>query len=414
MADYGKAIGRLDAASQLSDRPVEPIASFFLGRALSENEDRAKAESTFAGIAQNFPESPWASEAERAIDKMNSDSEIEWWASAELGYEFDSNALLRGRGVGLPAEISNQRDHRGFWFLDAGARLFEWQDWNGGATVRYGGSEHDELDDFDAHTLGGTLWVDRDLGFADTTLRLQYDADGTWIGNDPFVVSQLGTASIYKPWDSGGYSLIATAVGYDDYRYTRVDVPDAAPGCSAATVARLCSPVGVNELNETDRDGVSWRASILHREPLKFLDFDYFQKPYLQGDYQYSRYWSEGSEYDNQRHQAQLSFGVELPFAIHFRATGRYAYVPYGNRSSFPDPDAVQEAFDAGADTPYVLDPRNRREQEAGVNLVLERGFGENILVRARWSRTEVFSTSDVFEYDRDLFGFSVRVGFGS
>ncbi len=404
-ADYGTAIGRLDAASQLSDRPVEPMATFFLGRALGQNDEREKAVSTFARITNDYPESPWAPEAQRAIDQLNSDSDIEWWASVELGYEYDGNALLRGRGVGLPEEISNESDHRGFWFFDAGARLFDWKGWSGGATVRYGGSAHDELDEFDAQAPGGTLWVDRELRFADTSLRLQYDVDAAWIGGDPFVVSQLGTALVYKPWDSGGYTLIGTSLGFDDYRYEREDVPDI--GSIDCTV--VCSPAGVNELNETDRDGVGWRASLLHREPLKFLDFEYFSKPYVEGEYLYSRYWSEGSEYDNQRHQAQIGFGVELPFAIQFRATGRYAFVPYDNRSSFPDPDPIPPVLG----TPYELDPRNRREQEVGVRVVLERAFGENVLVRARWSRTEVFSTSDVFEYDRDLFGFSVRVGFG-
>ncbi|MFK7896240.1 MAG: tetratricopeptide repeat protein [Myxococcota bacterium] len=414
-SDYETAIGRLDAASQLSDRPVEPMASFFLGRAFGQDDQKAEAEAAFSKITRDFPESPWAGEAQRAIDELETKSEMKWWASVELGYEYDGNALLRGRGVGLPEEISNESDHRGFWFVDTGAELFDWQGWKGGATLRYGGSEHHELDEFDAHAPGGTLWLDRDLGVYDASLRLQYDVDAAWIGGDPFVVSQLGTASVFKPWNSGGFSLVGMSVGFDDYRYDRQDVQDARGAVPAGTACTVCSPVGVNEVNETDRDGVSWRVSLRHREPLKFLDYSYFSKPYLEGEYLHSRYWSEGQEYDNQRHQAELSFGVELPFAIQLRATGRYAYVPYDNRSSFPDPDDIPiPPLNGDNEVAYPLDPRNRKEQEVGVRVVLERAFGENILVRARWSRTEVYSTSDVFEYDRDLFGVSVRVGFGS
>jgi len=122
---------------------------------------------------------------------------------------------------------------------------------------------------------------------------------------------------------------------------------------------------------------------------------------------------SQGREYDHQRHQIELGAGIRLPLAIDLSIRGRYAYVPYANRSVFPDPKDEQASIDAGPDTAYFLDPSARREHETNVRIALQRAFGKHVLVSARWSRTRNRSTADVFDYTRDLVGISVRVGFG-
>jgi hypothetical protein len=63
--------------------------------------------------------------------------------------------------------------------------------------------------------------------------------------------------------------------------------------------------------------------------------------------------------------------------------------------------------------TAYFLDPSARREQETQVRVQLQRAFGEHVLVAARWTRTRNRSTADVFDYTRNVFGLSVRIGWG-
>ncbi|MEM9174651.1 MAG: tetratricopeptide repeat protein [Myxococcota bacterium] len=388
--DYVAAAGRLDAASQLSDAPVEPMATFFLGRAQLGAQDQGRARAAFEKVVRDHPGTPWATEAARILEEMESGGGIPWWVTAEIGLEADDNALLRGRGVGLPGEVSGQSDLRGFWFFDAGASFVEFEEVTGGATFRFAGSEHRDLEQFDTLAPGATFWLDRAIPATDAAIRLQYDFDAPFIdgprdGNrDPFVISHLVGASIYKPWKGGQHTVFATSVGVDDYGYERFDLPASAR----------------NEIDATDRDGVGVSASLRHHAPLA-TPIPGVEDGWLEGEYRYQRYWSEGSEYDQQRHQIEVGVGAMLPFELQLRVSGRYAYVPYGNPTVFPDPGTS------------LLDDDDREEHETGVRLSLSRAIGDHVLVTTRYSRTRNRSSADVFDYTRDLFGVSVRVGLG-
>lgn len=390
--DYVASVGRLDAASQLSEAPVEPMASFFLGRARLGAEEPVRAREAFEKVVQEHPGTPWATEAARALEEMESGGDVPWWVTAELGLEVDDNALLRGRGVGLPSEVSGQSDVRGFWFLDAGASFLEFEEVTGGGTLRFAGSEHVDLEQFDTLAPGLTFWLDRAIPETDASLRLQYDFDAPFIDAprdqnlDPFVISHVVGASIFKPWKGGQYTILGTSVGVDDYKYERFDL--------------ALPPPDRNEEEATDRDGVGVSASALHHAPLA-LRVPGVEDGWLEGEYRYQRYWSEGSEYDHQRHQIEVGVGATLPFEIGLRVSGRYAWVPYGNPTVFPDPGTL------------VPDDDDREEHETGVRISLSRAIGEHLRVTARYSRTRNRSSAEVFDYTRDLFGLSVRVGLG-
>lgn len=432
--DYSAAIGRLEAATQLSDAPVEPMASFFLGRAALGADRLERAKTSFQRVATDFAGSAWAEEAQRALDEIEEREKFQWWASVELGFEYDDNALLRGRGVGLPSEISGQSDERGFWFVDLGAILFEAAGSSVGASLRYGGSEQAELERFDTHAPGATLWVDRDLGLGDASIRLQYDFDVAFIdyntsADEPYVLSNLVGASLYMPWEAGAYTILATSVGRDHYGYNRVDfMTSLVQGGSAGPQTRcneigvqFCYPANLNEADATNRDGTGVSASLLHHLPLP-VEIKGLTNPWIEGEYRYQRYWSEGSEYDHQRHQVEIGLGVLLPFEFGLRVSGRYAYVPYANASVFPDSSDVATAsipvppfppIEPFTGTEYFLDTRARREQETGFRLSLERAMGEHVVLTTRYTRSRTRSTADVFNYTRDLFGISIRVGLG-
>lgn len=417
--DYVAAAGRLDAASQLSDAPVEPMASFFLGRAQLGANDQDRARAAFERVLREHPGTAWAEEARRALDALDGSDDVPWWITAEVGLEVDDNVLLRGRGVGLPNEVSDQGDLRGFWFLDAGASFIDVAGVTGGAVLRFAGSEHDDLESFDTLAPGATFWLDRAVGERGASVRLQYDFDAPFIGADPddpepFVISHLVAASLFRPWDGGMYTILGSAVGVDDYRYDRsdFDVPDLTGSGPDCTGNSFCGPL-LDEADATDRDGVGVTASLLHHVPIPH-PIEALGPAWIEGEYRYQRYWSEGREYDHQRHQIEIGVGVQLPFEIGLRVSGRYAYAPYGNPTVFPDPEDVETAAnDSPDETVYRLSPKDRVEHETGVRVSLQRAFGEHVLVTTRYSRTRNRSNADVFDYARDLFGVSVRVALG-
>ncbi|MFO0688457.1 MAG: tetratricopeptide repeat protein [Myxococcota bacterium] len=411
-----RAIDRLEAAVATRDPGIEPLASFQLARAKARADDGDGARAGFNRVVEGWSGTAWADQAARALTALDEKSKRPVWASAELGFEADDNALIRGRGVGRPNEVSGQSDVRGYWFVDTGALWLKSGSWSSGTALRYGGSENRRIERFNTHAPGATLWLDRALAWQGSALRLQYDVDAAWIGadtrgDDPFLVSHLWSTSLFKPWSSGGATTSLTAsLGLDDYGYRRrgLAVADVGqPGCQP------CSPAGVDEVGATNRDGFGPIVSLVHRQPLPEPPIDGFLMPWIEGGYRYQLYVSQGREYDHQRHQIELAAGVRLPLAVDFSIRGRYAYVPYANASVFPDPKDELAAVNAGPDTAYFLDASARREQETSVRIALQRAFGRHVLVSARWSRTRNRSTADVFDYTRDLVGLSVRVGWG-
>lgn len=410
--DYLAAAGRLDAASQLSEAPVEPMASFFLGRARLGAQDPDQARAAFETVVRDHPGTPWATEAARMLEEMESGG-VPWWMSAEIGLEVDDNALLRGRGVGLPGEVSGQSDLRGYWFFDVGASFVEFEEVTGGAVFRFAGSEHRDLEQFDTLAPGVTAWLDRAIPATDASVRLQYDFDVPFIdgprdGNrDPFVISHLVGASIFKPWEGGQYTILGTSIGFDDYKYERFDLGPDESGLDCPG-APFCLP-DRDEKDATDRDGVGVSLSLLHHAPLDF-SIPKVEDGWLETEYRYQRYWSEGSEYDHQRHQIEIGLGAVLPFEVELRVSGRYAYAPYGSPTVFADPSAIANTPPSGT---VVLNDDDREEHETGVRVSLSRAIGEHVLVTTRYSRIRNRSNADVFDYTRDLFGVSVRVGLG-
>jgi hypothetical protein len=53
--DFSGAMGRLSAATQLSEAPVEPMATFFFGRAALGADEKDRAKSAFQRVVDDFP-----------------------------------------------------------------------------------------------------------------------------------------------------------------------------------------------------------------------------------------------------------------------------------------------------------------------------------------------------------------------
>lgn len=423
--DTARAVDRLEAAVATKDPGIEPLASFQLARAKARAEDGEGARAGFSRVVEGWSGTAWADQAARAITALDEESTLPVWASAELGFEADDNALIRGRGVAQPGEVSRQSDVRGYWFVDTGALWLRHAPWSAGTALRYGGSENRRIERFNTHAPGATLWLDRALAWQGSALRLQYDVDAAWIGadtrgDDPFLVSHLWSTSLFKPWQSiGATTSVSASLGLDDYGYRRrgLDVADVgqvgAGVCGPVVTGRSpCSPDGIDEIGATNRDGFGPILSLVHRQSLPQPPIDGFLLPWIEGGYRYQLYRSQGREYDHQRHQIEVGAGIRLPLAVDFSIRGRYSYVPYSNASVFADPADTREPRYAN-DTAYFLDGSARREHETNVRIALQRAFGRHVLVSARWSRTRNRSTADVFDYTRDLVGVSVRLGWG-
>ncbi len=412
--DWELAAARLEAASESGDPSPEPMASFYRGRALAALDRVEDADASFERVEIGFAGTAWAEQAERARRELREAREVQLWASAEVGFEYDDNVLLRGRDVQQPTEISGKDDERGVWFLEGGAEKDFGNGFRGGGQARYGGSAHEELQDFDTHAPGATLWLDRALGRGGTATRLQYDFDAAWIDEDPYLQSHLVTVSLFQPWGASGVTLGELIYGHDDYDFELFDIVDG-PGTPGAPCPidpatgnpfEDCGPLGLDEKDATNRTGDGLGFRLTHSLPLP-VEIPFVGAPSLRGALLFQRYWADGSEYDNRRHQIEIEAGAVLPFELSLRVGGSFAYVAYDNRTSFPDPSNNPSGRQ------YALQARQRRERETGVWIELDRPIREHVIVSARFRRTRNRSNAEVFDYDQNEVGFSVRVALG-
>lgn len=418
LAEFDLATRNLRAASQLEDRSPEPMASYFLGQALTETERLDEAEVAFDQVIANFPGSAWADQAQAAKEaaRKKKGFDVQYWGTAEVGFEHDDNVLLRGQDVFVPPEPDGGQvssgDQRGFWFLDAGALVDLSKVWRLGGMLRYSGTDHLDQFEFDAHSPGTTIWLDRILTKQGAALRLQYELDGTWVDNDPFVVSHQATAAYYQPWDQFGHTTLSGSFGHSQYYFPRFQVPDAAPGAVDGDPCpggeRRCGPFGLNERTRLDRTGDGLTLSLRHQLPIDFQS-SVVNGLFVAGGYRYHRYWARGAEYDRHRHQVELEIGGTLPFDVSMTFGGRFAYDLYDNNSIFPDgPASGVELLNA-----FTLPSRRRREQETRLWVRLEKAITEQVALTAHYRRTRNRSNTEVFDYERNVVGFSLRVALG-
>lgn len=408
-SEFVTAASALGAASRVGGRSMEPMASFFSATALAELARVDEAQAALDRVIAEFPETAWSDRAARAKEDLEAQAvdDFHYWTLFELGFEHDDNVVLRGNGVPLPNEISGQSDQRGFWAVDSGVLVDLDELWRIGGLLRYGGTSYADLSEFDSQALGSTIWLDRLLDETGTSLRLEYDLDGVWVNQDPFVVAHLGTISYYKPWEDFGSSVVSGSYEHRQYYYPRFQVQDVVadpdPTVACPPSESLCGPAGINERTRTDRTGDAATVSLLHLLPFEFEN-PIASGLYVSGEYLYHRYWARGAEYDHQRHQVEIEAGATLPFDVFLKVGGRFAYSSYDNNSVFPDPPVPRI---------YTLPSRQRRDRESGVWVEMSKALMENITLGAYFRRIRNRSNTEVFDYDQNAVGASLRVALG-
>jgi len=155
----------------------------------------------------------------------------------------------------------------------------------------------------------------------------------------------------------------------------------------------VCGPPGIREDRERNRDGWGFSAGFDHTWPVAG------EKLVLRGGYRYHHYTSRGSEYSFQAHEAQLGFRALLPFEFAFEAFGSYAWQPYRNSSTYPNPGDVFYGRQ------YPLSGKDRSDNVARVDLVLERPVTDFLVLSLRYAYFDNASNVDVFDYDRQILG---------
>jgi tetratricopeptide (TPR) repeat protein len=370
-----------DRARELSPSGVDPAASYYGGVAWLAAKQRERADAAFARVIATAPGSEWAREAERARAGATPvpRAALTRWGTVQIGAEWDSNVVLRGEGVALPSDISDEADGRAVWMLDGGAELFRTALWSGGLTASYRGSAHFDLSEFDEHHPIGGFWLDRRVG-EDTVARLRGDVGFAWIDGADFLSHQEIFPELIHDFGSAGTTSAGVHFYRQNFLYAPYDDIPSPPG-----------PPGIDESSYRNRDGWGLAAEVDHSVLVGAHNTE------LSFGARYHWYDARGGEYAYQGPELWAGVEAMLPFELVGRASVGYAFLPFDHFSSF--------------DPGYPNTP-DREDQVWRVRLELERAIAAGFSVLARYGYADRISNVDVFDYDRHIVGLYVSYGF--
>jgi tetratricopeptide (TPR) repeat protein len=406
--DNTAAVAALERARSLDAARVDPVASYYLGIALAQDRDTPRAREMLLGVRDNWSGSAWGSEASRALAKLEQGDARMAFASIGAGFEYDDNAVLRGRGVPLPSDISDESDWLGVWTASAGAEVWKQGDTVLGLMGSYRGRTYVDLQDFDSHFPGATLWLDTPLGQS-TRGRLRYDFGYAWQRGDPFLATNGLQASAEHAWPRFGSTDFYVQGSADEYFFRSDDVPagDGVPGsaCPPDVVDEPCGPPGLNERRERDRDGFGWGVGFDHSVPVGTGPLP-LSDTQLLGGFRYAGFAADGREYDFDAYDFHGGVGTTLPAALDLDVIAGFTLRPYRHSTTFPDPNDLVDGVE------YSLPNTRKREKTTRVEVALARAFGERVVVGAYWRYLDNQSTADVFDYDQYVAGMNFTLNF--
>jgi tetratricopeptide (TPR) repeat protein len=372
-----EGIAALERARQIDPKLVEPTASYVAGLALENEGDRGQAREAMERVVATDPNGRWGTAARTRLDQWAFSRGRNYWAELTVGYESDSNVVLRGQGVDLPTDIADEADWRTIWNANAGYEFVNTPDWGLGAALNYTGTAQHVLTDFSYDYLVGSAWVDRRIT-QKLSAHMQGDYAYGWVDGDSWVSEVAGTPALDYTWAPNNYTRLFSRFYWSNYYFT--------PDLTTSWVV----PPGFNVQDARNRDGHGEQVGLEQGYPLMPLNTQ------LTGAVLYGRYHAQGSEYDYRGVGTWLASETLLPWRLTLRLLGAFTYRGYLNNTTFETDPPVGPAPNSD----------NRRDQIADAEVSIERPiYWDWLLASGRWHYTHADSTVQVFDYDRIIYG---------
>lgn len=385
--EYEAAAAAFGRARASGAADVEPVASFYEAVALRRAGRTEEADALFSRVADDARGTPWGERATRATEPVNLLGPPRRWAHVTVGGGYDSNIVFKGDNVDLPSDTSSRSALFGAWSGEVGYELGRTSHMQVGLIGRYAGSGYNSLKEFNTQvpSIGG--WLDYVFGES-TAARVRYDFSFMWAGHESFASGHTVDSVLFHEWGETGRSELEAGVYFLDYKYSP---PDVSNTCAPGSV---CGPPKVDEHHSRNRDGYGLVAGLTHIVPVGSRG-----GAHVRGGYRYHRYFSAGNDYTYQGHEVHAGFDTELPADVKLDTRASYTYQPYAHASTYPDPDQVYSGV------PYSLSGQNRLDHVFRVDVSLIRQLTARTEVEARYTFVDNDSNTDVFDYDRQIFG---------
>lgn len=403
--DHQEAIERFARARAIDPTGVGPLASYYSGMAHVQQRDFTHAREDLARVLELDSGGTWGDQARSLLHRVRTEgSGRRWRLDLTLGFESDDNVVLRGDGMDLPEEISDQGDERAMWRTKGSSDLAKGDFGTFGVTGDYQGTLHRHLGQFDLQFPAMTLWWNRPLG-SRTLARVETQVGHAWIDRRPFVMTYSLGSSLVHDWSAGRTSARVRVFGYD-YRDAPDDIPDGTgrPGDPCPGGLLVCGTPGVNESKTRDRTGVGYELLAQHGWSSDWGTPSLELRPALR----FQHYLARGDESSYLRLETRLGVRVGLPFAFVANTLVSYAYRPYRAASSLPDPRTLV----AGEQFEPV--GRKRRDHVVLATAELEHALFGSVVAAVRYTYLDNHSNLAVADYHRQIIGAYLSLGLGN
>jgi tetratricopeptide (TPR) repeat protein len=377
----------------VSDMPEDPEANYYLGVALNRLADKdaeiflkkslmlapdsaatnlelgevyfnkkiyAEAADYFENTQMLAPGSDYARKAEEFLRKMNKRKVSRWDIDILAGLQYDSNVIVNGNDLPVPAGFSRKADWRGVLGLKANYMFFgnEKFEFKGGYSLYQ--SLHTKLDEFNVTqnlaNLTGSYLISPTVKFT-TAYSYEYLILG---GHQYDDAHNIAPSLIF---DVGRWG--STKIGY---RYN--------------TTSFKNSGLFVNN---SDRSGDNHLCEIIHTIPVaKTLS--------VWASYAHDENMARTGNWDYHGDKALAGLRTALPFDLTSDVYGEYYQRSYG-----------------GIDPAFGI---TRDDQQYSAALTLARKITENISLVLNETYTRNHSNISIFNYERSITGLFMNVRF--
>jgi tetratricopeptide (TPR) repeat protein len=372
---YDEAVEAFDTALKAS--PGDVAILFFLGVSQYNRADFRAAESAFAQIAANAPETDYGVRAREFLAAIEANvthvtapaAQKRWNAYVQLGLQYDDNVAAAPDGTG------DRDSMRSFEYVNLGYSLVNsgnlglraeasgyftqhWQNGFDSQDVQFGEAA---LDLDHAMTLGGVSIVP----------SLRYGLTGTLLDGDEFLIGHRLSASADIGWDNRLKTNAHYRVAFDDYDDDGF------------------LPVA------TSRDGETHEAGIT-----QYFVFNSFgRESNFSLGYLYQHRDADGLNHESRTHTVSAGLALALPENFTLQLDGYVGWDKYPNYRGVSDPVAGTIGG-------------QRKTDIFGANIALSRPITESLSASLSYAYRKENSNYTELDYDRNVITFTLGYSF--
>ncbi|HUU82767.1 MAG TPA: tetratricopeptide repeat protein, partial [Phycisphaerae bacterium] len=287
------------------DRSVEATIKFYRALIALQRENWDEARTALEEGYELAPESEIGKQSKELLDQLV--ERRPWELAIQLGFDWDSNVILRGHDV-ITRKGDQKPDDWRFGLASAFTyRLVDTEEFVLGVGGTTFNTWHTEIDEFDVQSYGANVYAGYSPKQADwLTLSLRYDWDYSFVGNDSFLARHRLTPQI----DIQEADWTGTTLFYQfdvrDYHHQSTD-------------PRL------------DRDGHTHAFGVVQHFDL----LEMFERQLTTSlSYRFENVQTEGTEFAADNHIFALGVGVPLPhdFSFDFLSEFEVDFYKHGSR----------------------------------------------------------------------------------